>query len=87
MTKRAFIIHGWDGYPEEGWFPWIKRELEKKGFITQIPAMPQPEHPKIMKEKLDAKIIIEHAKGHFSGSDNATKIQTILIELLKMANN
>ena len=28
--KRAFIIHGWDGYPAEGWFPWLKRELEKK---------------------------------------------------------
>ena len=24
MTKRAFIIHGWDGYPDEGWFPWLK---------------------------------------------------------------
>ena len=20
MNKRVFIIHGWDGYPEEGWF-------------------------------------------------------------------
>ena len=28
--KRVFIIHGWDGYPEEGWFPWLKEELEKE---------------------------------------------------------
>ncbi len=47
MTKRAFIIHGWDGYPDEGWFPWIKTELEKKGFQVQIPAMPEPAEPKI----------------------------------------
>jgi hypothetical protein len=47
MQKRVFIIHGWDGYPEEGWFPWLKQELEKKGFQVQVPAMPEPAEPKI----------------------------------------
>ena len=28
--KRAFIIHGWGGHPEERWYPWAKNELEKK---------------------------------------------------------
>ncbi len=45
--KRVFIIHGWDGYPEEGWFPWLKNELIKKGFLVQIPAMPKSAEPKI----------------------------------------
>lgn len=45
--RRVFIIHGWDGYPEEGWFPWVKRELEKRGFEVSVPAMPDPEGPKI----------------------------------------
>lgn len=45
--KRVFIIHGWDGYPEEGWFPWLKEELEKRGFEVIVPAMPEPEEPKI----------------------------------------
>jgi len=44
---RAVIVHGWDGCPEEGWFPWLKRELEKKGFEVQVPAMPEPAEPKI----------------------------------------
>ena len=44
---RVIIVHGWDGYPEEGWFPWLKRELEKKGFEVQVPAMPNPAKPKI----------------------------------------
>lgn len=43
--KRVFIIHGWDGYPEEGWFPWLKQELEDRGFGVQVPAMPHPEEP------------------------------------------
>ena len=47
MNKRAFIIHGWDGYPDEGWFPWLKNELEQKGFQVQVPAMPEPAEPKI----------------------------------------
>lgn len=47
MTKRVFIIHGWDGYPEEGWFPWLKTELEKNGFRVHVPAMPEAAQPKI----------------------------------------
>ncbi len=45
MSKRIFIIHGWDGYPEEGWFPWLKRELESRGFEVQVPAMPEAARP------------------------------------------
>lgn len=45
--KRFFIIHGWGGYPDEGWFPWLKKELEQKGFQTEVPSMPKPESPEI----------------------------------------
>lgn len=189
MTKKVFIIHGWDGYPEEGWFPWLKRELEGRDFKVEVPAMPNPEHPKIEEwvpflknlvgkankeiffvghsigcqtilrylealhekikvggvvlvapwvnlvnlsgpeekkiaepwlktpiqwgkivrhannfvaffsdndpfvplsdskifaEKLEAKIIVEHERGHFSGSDNVTEVHSVLNELLKI---
>ncbi|MDP3975021.1 MAG: alpha/beta fold hydrolase [Candidatus Jorgensenbacteria bacterium] len=47
MKKRVFIVHGWDGYPEEGWFPWLKSELEARGFEVQIPSMPHPGTPTI----------------------------------------
>lgn len=47
MKKRLFIIHGWEGYPEEGWFPWLKQELEKEGFSVTVPAMPNPKKPNI----------------------------------------
>jgi uncharacterized protein len=49
MQKRVFIIHGWDGYPEEGWFPWLKKELEKRGFVAKVPKMPDAKEPKINK--------------------------------------
>ncbi len=47
MTKRVFIIHGWGGNPEEGWFPWLKTELESRGFVVEVPAMPDSDTPKI----------------------------------------
>lgn len=45
--KQAFIIHGWEGYPEEGWRPWLKKELEQRGFEVLVPAMPDTVHPKM----------------------------------------
>jgi hypothetical protein len=47
MEKRVFIIHGWDGYPEEGIFPHLKSELQKRGFEVFTPLMPDPLHPRI----------------------------------------
>ena len=46
MTK-IFIIHGWGGSPKEAWFPWLKTELERRGYAVTIPAMPNPDEPKI----------------------------------------
>jgi hypothetical protein len=45
--KRVFIIHGWGEFPQAGWFPWIKKELEAKGFEVVIPQMPHALAPKI----------------------------------------
>jgi len=47
--KRVFIIHGWDGYPEEGWFPWLKKELEEKWFKVFVPQLPDAANPRIEK--------------------------------------
>jgi len=47
VTKRVFIIHGWDGYPEENWFPWLRAELEKRGFEVHVPQLPDAGNPRI----------------------------------------
>ncbi|HBA37069.1 TPA: hypothetical protein DCZ15_04370 [Candidatus Falkowbacteria bacterium] len=47
MKKRVFIIHGWDGSPQENWFPWLKRELEVRNFEVIVPQLPKPEEPRI----------------------------------------
>ena len=40
--KNAFIFHGTEGYPEENWFPWLKRELEKLDYQVYVPHFPSP---------------------------------------------
>ncbi len=47
MTKRLFIIHGWDFNPKMNWYLWLKKELGKKGFKVIIPEMPNTSEPEI----------------------------------------
>jgi len=36
------IIHGIYGHPQENWFPWLKNELESKGYEVIVPKFPTP---------------------------------------------
>jgi uncharacterized protein len=47
MAKRVFLIHGWGSSPADGWKPWLKRELEARGFVVIVPQMPDTEKPKM----------------------------------------
>lgn len=40
-------MHGWDGSPEHGWFPWLRRELESRGFEVHAPLLPDTGSPRI----------------------------------------
>ena len=45
--EKAILIHGWEGNPRNCWFPWLKKELEKKNFKVVVPKMPNSDEPKI----------------------------------------
>ncbi|MBI3331783.1 serine hydrolase family protein [Candidatus Peregrinibacteria bacterium] len=45
MNDTVFIFHGVGGSPKENWFPWLKKELEQKGFRVIVPAFPNAEEP------------------------------------------
>jgi predicted alpha/beta hydrolase family esterase len=40
--RNAIIFHGTEGYPEENWFPWLKKELEQRGYNVSVPQFPTP---------------------------------------------
>ena len=41
--KKVFIIHGAYGHPKGNWFPWLRKELEKKEVEVYVPKFPTPE--------------------------------------------
>ncbi len=49
MKKKIYMIHGWDGSPEDNWFPWLKKELEnrKSNVEVHVLDMPNSKAPKI----------------------------------------
>ena len=44
--KRLIIVHGWEGSPDHGWYPWLKAEMEKRGWEVVAPALPNTNNPK-----------------------------------------
>ena len=38
--KQAFILQGWYQKIDSNWYPWLKRELEKRGFTVFLPNLP-----------------------------------------------
>ncbi len=43
--KKVIIIHCWEGYPNYCWYPWIKQELESRGYEVLVPEMPETNFP------------------------------------------
>lgn len=75
-NKKVYLIHGWGGSSEsEPWFPWLKKEIENKGFNVIIFDMPNTDHPKIeewvgfLRENIDTDEIDEQTYfvGHSIG--------------------
>lgn len=49
MNKKVFLVHGWGGYPKEGWRPWLTKELEQREFEVINPEMPDTNTPTVQK--------------------------------------
>lgn len=71
--KEVYIIHGWTGWPGEGWFPWLKQKLASKGIKVTIPTMTPDIMPeldswlkilnKIIKSPTNNMVLVGHSLG------------------------
>lgn len=84
--KRVYIIHGWDGHPKENWFPWLKKELESRGFEVFVPQLPEPGLPEINSwvSKLAETVMSPDEETYFVG--HSMGCQTIVRYLESLPN-
>lgn len=85
---KAFLFHGTGGHSKENWFPWMRKELESRGYETVIPDFPDADAP--LPEKwypvLDAlvdqvepdSIVIGHSLGGLIALRFLERIHTII---------
>ncbi|MFH0969295.1 MAG: DUF1749 domain-containing protein [Patescibacteria group bacterium] len=71
--------------------PWVENKIDEEKVLEHVskivaifsdndPYVPA-ENQKIFKEKYNAEIIVEHAKGHFTGDDGITELPVVLENL------
>lgn len=82
MTKHALILHAWYNHPESHWYPWLKKELEKKGYKVDAPELPtmNTDLPDLAQQLVVAEkyltpntIVIGHSLGGLLGMKLAEK--------------
>lgn len=84
--KKAFIIHGWGADPESDWFPWLKKELESRGFEVSVPEMPDTESPKIEEWVGHLSALLPEPSGDTLLIGHSIGCQTILRYIEKLEN-
>jgi predicted alpha/beta hydrolase family esterase len=47
MKKNAIIFHGTGDKPTDFWFPWLKKNLEDRGYVVWLPELPNAETPNL----------------------------------------
>ena len=45
--KNAIILHAMDDSPNNHWYPWLKSQLEQKGYDVWLPQLPDDKNPQI----------------------------------------
>lgn len=50
--KQALILQGWYQSPKSNWYPWLKKELEKREYTVFLPDLPtmHTDHPDMVKQ-------------------------------------
>lgn len=79
--KKALILHAYTNTPDGNWYPWLKIELEKRGYGVSIPNLPtmndsQPNMELMLKLILENGFVDENTVviGHSLGAVLAIRL-------------
>ena len=71
--NKVYIIHGWQSWPGEGWFPWLKQKLVSQGIKVAIPIIAPGVVPELdvwlkilnksIKSPTDNMVLVGHSLG------------------------
>jgi leucyl-tRNA synthetase len=71
--QKVLLVHGFEGSPKGNWMPWMKAELETRGFEVFAPELPNADHPDmdawlatilpILENFTEEDIVIGHSLG------------------------
>ncbi|TSC91194.1 MAG: leucyl-tRNA synthetase [Parcubacteria group bacterium Licking1014_17] len=53
IAPSYVLLHGYTGSPENNFFPWLKKELEKRGARVYVPELPNTKDP-IVRDQVEA---------------------------------
>lgn len=54
---RVVILHGRNGSPKSHSFPWLKKKLEERGYVVEVPELPHTQEPDL---ETQAAYVIKH---------------------------
>ncbi len=76
--KKVYLVHCWDGTSNDGWYPWIAKELKKYNVEVELFDMPNTDKPTIKEwvETLDSKVNVLDKETYFIG--HSIGCQTIM---------
>lgn len=47
--KNAIILHAMEDSPKHHWYPWLKKQLEERGYEVNVPQLPDTNNPQLSK--------------------------------------
>ena len=76
--KKIYIVHCWDGTKDDGWYPWLDKELSSRGNLVYRFNMPNTATPKIEEwvDYLDKQVASLDENTYFIG--HSIGCQTIM---------
>ncbi len=82
--KNALILHGTSNNHQGNWFPWLKKELKKRGYQVWVPDLPSSDKPNA---KIYNKFLLGNKDWKFNRESVIVGHSSGAVEILSLLQN